>query len=189
MIAIGGRPVWIDDAGYNAPQHLREPGCPTPGDEQEPLTFLATVVTAPLPFTSPLRTATLVTGLANGGTAQVFVRHHVLVGRYRRAGRSRPARRRGTCRRAQAVRRVTGETALQHPIRCPRHPGRCSRPTRGANGRVAVQARLDGPWPAHIVVRGRRLARPRPQRRARGVGGRVRQTSRSTSSRCPTPGR
>ncbi len=73
-----GRPVWIDDPGYNSAQHLREFRCPTPGDERALLDVLATVVTTPLPFTSPLWTAMLVTGLTDGGMALIFVLHHVL---------------------------------------------------------------------------------------------------------------
>ena len=76
--AGGGRPVWIDDRTYEATHHVRQLRCPSPGDEQALLDVLATVVTAPLPFTSPLWTAVLVTGLADGGTALIFVLHHVL---------------------------------------------------------------------------------------------------------------
>ena len=73
-----GRPVWIDDPGYRADQPIRLLRCPAPGDEQALLDLLTGIVTTPLPFTSPLWTAVLVTGLADGGMALAFVVHHVL---------------------------------------------------------------------------------------------------------------
>jgi len=76
--AGGGRPVWIDDRTYEATQHVRQLRCPAPGDERALLDVLATIVTAPLPRSSPLWTAVLVTGLADGGMALAFVLHHVL---------------------------------------------------------------------------------------------------------------
>ena len=73
-----GRPVWIDDPGYQADQHIRLLRCPAPGDEQAVLDLLTGIVTTPLPLTSPLWTAVLVTELADGGSAVIFVLHHVL---------------------------------------------------------------------------------------------------------------
>ena len=73
-----GRPVWIDDPTYYADQHIRRLRCPAPGDQQALLDVLTTIVSAPLPFTRPLWTAVLVTGLADRGTALIFVLHHVL---------------------------------------------------------------------------------------------------------------
>jgi WS/DGAT/MGAT family acyltransferase len=73
-----GRPVWIDDPGYHADHHVRRLRCPAPGDEQALLDVLTRIVTTPLPFTSPLWTAVLVTGLADGAAALIFVLHHVL---------------------------------------------------------------------------------------------------------------
>ena len=73
-----GRPVWIDDPGYYADHHVRRLRCPAPGDEQALLDVLTRIVTTPLPFTSPLWTAVLVTGLADGAAALIFVLHHVL---------------------------------------------------------------------------------------------------------------
>ncbi|GAA3561061.1 wax ester/triacylglycerol synthase family O-acyltransferase [Nonomuraea rosea] len=72
----GGRPVWVDDAGFDLRLHVRQLTCPSPGDERALLEVAAAVLTGPMP---PSRwTAVFVTGLNDGGTALIVVLDHVL---------------------------------------------------------------------------------------------------------------
>src|SRR5829696_775780 len=52
-----GRPVWIDDAGFNIGRHVRRMRCPAPGDEQPLLDVGARLVADPLPRSRPLWSA------------------------------------------------------------------------------------------------------------------------------------
>lgn len=73
-----GGPVWVDDAGFDLRRHVREIRCPPPGDEEALLAAALSVVMEPLPRSSPLWSAALLTGLGDGGAALVLVLHHVL---------------------------------------------------------------------------------------------------------------
>lgn len=73
-----GRPVWIDDPGWDIALHVHASCCPAPGDEAALLAVAAEVVTRPLPADRPLWSATLVNGVASGRCALVLVFHHVL---------------------------------------------------------------------------------------------------------------
>jgi len=75
-----GRPVWVDDPGFDAARHVRLLPCPDPGNEQALLDIAAAVITEPLPRSRPLWTAAVVPGLRGGrvGLVLVLVLHHVL---------------------------------------------------------------------------------------------------------------
>ncbi|MEU3651137.1 wax ester/triacylglycerol synthase domain-containing protein [Lentzea sp. NPDC034063] len=73
-----GRPVWIDDAGFDITRHVRRTACPAPGDEAALLNVASSLVIRRLPHSSPLWSATLVTGLAGNRAALILVFHHVL---------------------------------------------------------------------------------------------------------------
>jgi diacylglycerol O-acyltransferase / wax synthase len=73
-----GRPVWVDDAGFDITRHVQRMACPAPGDEAALLDIASSLVTRPLPRSAPLWSATLVTGLAEHRAALVVVFHHVL---------------------------------------------------------------------------------------------------------------
>jgi WS/DGAT/MGAT family acyltransferase len=73
-----GRPVWVDDPGFDVTRHVREVRCPQPGDEEALLRVAAGVVTDPLPPGRPLWSVTLVTGLAGDADALIVVFHHVV---------------------------------------------------------------------------------------------------------------
>ncbi|MDX8147639.1 wax ester/triacylglycerol synthase family O-acyltransferase [Lentzea sp. BCCO 10_0061] len=73
-----GRPVWVDDAGFDISRHVHRVVCPAPGDDAVLLGIASSLVTRPLPHSSPLWSATLVTGLTRGRAALVLVFHHVL---------------------------------------------------------------------------------------------------------------
>src|SRR5918993_4595642 len=59
-----GRPVWIDDAGFDVAHHVRHVRCPPPGDEQALLGVAVDIVTDRLPRSRPLWAAAFVSGLA-----------------------------------------------------------------------------------------------------------------------------
>lgn len=73
-----GRPVWVDDAGFDISRHVHRMACPPPGDEAALLDIASSLVTRPLSRSSPLWSATLVTGLTQDRAALVLVFHHVL---------------------------------------------------------------------------------------------------------------
>lgn len=73
-----GRPVWVDDAGFDISRHLHRVVCPAPGGDAALLGIASSLVTRPLSHSSPLWSATLVTGLTGGKAALILVFHHVL---------------------------------------------------------------------------------------------------------------
>ena len=73
-----GRPIWVDDAGFQIQNHVTMASCPAPGDETALLSAVAGLVRDRLPMNGPLWRATLLTGLADGGAALMLVVHHVL---------------------------------------------------------------------------------------------------------------
>jgi WS/DGAT/MGAT family acyltransferase len=73
-----GRPLWVDDAGFDVQNHLELLRCPAPGDERALLEVAAEAVTRPLPRSRPMWRALVVTGLAEDRVALVVVLHHVL---------------------------------------------------------------------------------------------------------------
>ena len=73
-----GRPYWADDVDFAIQQHVRAVVCPAPGDEAALLTLASDIVIERLPERRPLWSVTLVTGLADGGSALITVFHHVL---------------------------------------------------------------------------------------------------------------
>ena len=73
-----GRPVWVDDPGFDAARHVRLRRCAAPGDEQALLDVAADVISEPLPRSRPLWAAAFVSGLVGGQVGLVLVLHHVL---------------------------------------------------------------------------------------------------------------
>jgi diacylglycerol O-acyltransferase len=73
-----GRPVWVDDGGFDIGEHVRSIACAPPGDETALLKTGVAVAAEPLEFTRPLWSATFVTGLSGSRVALVLVFHHVL---------------------------------------------------------------------------------------------------------------
>jgi WS/DGAT/MGAT family acyltransferase len=73
-----GRPVWIDDPGFDISNHVTSAECAAPGDEPALLEVVAQRITERLPPGRPLWSATLITGLADGHAALTVVFHHVL---------------------------------------------------------------------------------------------------------------
>jgi len=73
-----GGPYWIDDTQFDIRSHIRAVACQEPRDERALLDTAMSMITAPLHRTEPLWTAVLVTDLADGRIALVFVAHHAL---------------------------------------------------------------------------------------------------------------
>ena len=73
-----GGPIWIDDPQFDIRSHVRAVACQEPRDEPALLDIAMSVIATPLRRTAPLWGAVLVTGLADGRVALVFVAHHAL---------------------------------------------------------------------------------------------------------------
>jgi diacylglycerol O-acyltransferase / wax synthase len=73
-----GRPVWVDDPGFDVDMHLEQVRCGAPGDRASLLDTAVAAVTTPLDRARPLWRALLVTDLADHGVGVVFVLHHVV---------------------------------------------------------------------------------------------------------------
>ncbi len=73
-----GRPIWVDDPGFEARRHVRVVPCRGPGDEADLLAEAVALVTEPLAAAAPPWRAAVVTGLTGSRAAVVVVFHHVL---------------------------------------------------------------------------------------------------------------
>ena len=73
-----GRPVWVDDSGFNIDDHLRVAKQQSDTDDAGLLDIAANLVTKPLPEDRPLWAATFVPALTGGRAALVLVMHHVV---------------------------------------------------------------------------------------------------------------
>jgi len=73
-----GGPIWIDDPQFDIRNHVRAIACREPQDEPALLNDAMSVIATRLRRTGPLWAAVLVTGLADGQAALVFVAHHAL---------------------------------------------------------------------------------------------------------------
>ena len=73
-----GRPIWVDDPGFDVSRHLSVLVCPTPGGDEAVLDVASTMLVTPLPRSRALWAATLVTGVSEHQAALIIVFHHVL---------------------------------------------------------------------------------------------------------------
>jgi WS/DGAT/MGAT family acyltransferase len=73
-----GGPIWVDDPRFDIRRHVRAVACREPGDEPALLHTALSVIMRPLPRTTPLWSAVLVTGPAGNTLALVIVLHHAL---------------------------------------------------------------------------------------------------------------
>ena len=74
-----GRPVWVDDAGFDPGFHLRRAALPSPGGRRELVEYVQEVISRPLDRTRPLWEAYLVEGLEDGLVALLTKVHHAMV--------------------------------------------------------------------------------------------------------------
>ena len=73
-----GRPVWVDDPGFNIDDHLTVIEEQPETDDADLLDLAASLVTKPLPENRPLWNAAFVPALTDGRAALILVMHHVV---------------------------------------------------------------------------------------------------------------
>lgn len=72
-------PVWVDDTSFDLDWHVRQSSLPAPGGEAELGWFVGREFSHRLDRARPLWEATLIEGMAGGGTAVLMKVHHALV--------------------------------------------------------------------------------------------------------------
>lgn len=74
-----GRPVWADDPSFSLSYHVRHSALPSPGSEEQLLTFVSRITSQRLDRSKPLWEMYLVEGLDGGRWALVTKTHHAMV--------------------------------------------------------------------------------------------------------------
>jgi diacylglycerol O-acyltransferase len=74
-----GRPVWVDDGGFDMSFHLRRTALPSPGGRRELAEFVQRVHSRPLDRTKPLWEMYLIEGLEDGYVAILSKSHHAMI--------------------------------------------------------------------------------------------------------------
>jgi WS/DGAT/MGAT family acyltransferase len=74
-----GRPVWVDDEGFDVEFHLRRAALPKPGGMRELADFVQRVHSRPLDRSKPLWEMYHVEGLEDGYAAVLFKSHHAMI--------------------------------------------------------------------------------------------------------------
>jgi diacylglycerol O-acyltransferase len=74
-----GRPLWVDDDGFDLMFHLRRAALPAPGGRRELAEFVQRVHSRPLDRTKPLWEIYLIEGLEDGYVAVLSKSHHAMI--------------------------------------------------------------------------------------------------------------
>jgi WS/DGAT/MGAT family acyltransferase len=74
-----GRPVWVDDAGFDVDFHLRRAALPPPGGRRELADFVQRVASRPLDRSKPLWEIYVIEGLEDGLVAGLSKVHHCMI--------------------------------------------------------------------------------------------------------------
>jgi diacylglycerol O-acyltransferase len=74
-----GRPVWVDDHGFDLDFHMRRAALPWPGGRRELTDYVQRVISRPLDRTKPLWELYLVEGLEDGLAALLSKVHHCMI--------------------------------------------------------------------------------------------------------------
>ncbi|HVU72571.1 MAG TPA: wax ester/triacylglycerol synthase family O-acyltransferase [Mycobacteriales bacterium] len=74
-----GRPLWADDPSFSLSYHVRHSALPSPGSEEQLLTFVSRITSQRLDRSKPLWEMYLVEGLDGGRWALVTKTHHAMV--------------------------------------------------------------------------------------------------------------
>ncbi|HJV04518.1 MAG TPA: wax ester/triacylglycerol synthase family O-acyltransferase [Actinomycetota bacterium] len=74
-----GRPVWVDDEGFDHSFHMRRAALPAPGGRRELAEFVQRVQSRPLDRTKPLWEMYLIEGLEDGYVAALSKSHHAMI--------------------------------------------------------------------------------------------------------------
>jgi diacylglycerol O-acyltransferase len=72
-------PVWVDDDGFDIDWHVRSASLPAPGGPEELAALVGREMSRKLDRSRPLWEMTVVSGLADGGSAVIPKMHHALV--------------------------------------------------------------------------------------------------------------
>lgn len=73
-----GRPVWVDDDGFDIDYHVRLTSLPRPGDHDQLLDLMGRLQSIPLDRERPLWEVWVVDGLADGNVAEIVKIHHAV---------------------------------------------------------------------------------------------------------------
>lgn len=73
-----GRPVWVDDGGFDLADHVRAVAVPGPGDEDAVLAVVGDLLAAPLDQSRPLWELVLLDGTTDGHPWLLWKVHHVV---------------------------------------------------------------------------------------------------------------
>ena len=76
---LGGRPVWVDDPGFDLRRHVRHIALPPPGDDAKLRELSGQILSQPLDRERPLWEMWVVEGLSEGRFAVIAKLHHALV--------------------------------------------------------------------------------------------------------------
>ena len=74
-----GRPVWVEDAGFDLDYHVRRAALPAPGGPEELAAFAADIASRPLDRSKPLWEMWIVEGVESDKVAQVAKMHHATI--------------------------------------------------------------------------------------------------------------
>jgi diacylglycerol O-acyltransferase len=74
-----GRPLWIDDPGFNIEYHVRQSALPAPGGEPQLMSLAARIMSQQLDRSKPLWETWLIEGLEQNRFALITKTHHALI--------------------------------------------------------------------------------------------------------------
>jgi diacylglycerol O-acyltransferase len=74
-----GRPVWIDDTGFDIAFHLRKAALPRPGGRRDLTEFVQRVLSQPLDRSKPLWESYVIEGMDDGLSAILTKVHHAMI--------------------------------------------------------------------------------------------------------------
>ena len=77
--AESGRPVWVDDPGFNLEYHMRQTALPRPGSEDQLLRLVSRIFSQQLDRSKPLWEIWLIEGLDDGRWALISKTHHAMI--------------------------------------------------------------------------------------------------------------
>ena len=77
--AESGRPVWVDDPGFNLEFHIRQSALPKPGSEDQLMRLVSRIFSQQLDRSKPLWEMWLIEGVVEGRWALISKTHHAMI--------------------------------------------------------------------------------------------------------------
>jgi diacylglycerol O-acyltransferase len=74
-----GRPVWVDDSGFDISFHIRKAALPAPGGRRDLTEFVQRILSRPLDRTKPLWESYVIEGMEDGLSAILTKVHHAMI--------------------------------------------------------------------------------------------------------------